>query len=1086
MMSTTDVAGLFQSQNSMFMGQNSYAQQIGVSRGGGGAPSYSPASSFGGHSAGSGAAGFGMSAMGGIAQLGAGMAFDPFGAFIGGAAGAMGRGGLGAMMAGGAAAALPMMPIAIGAQMAIGAGVRGGQQQNAITQQLGGYNFMNSGSRTGQGFSRGDAQQVGDSIRQLSHIPEMMSSVDELTKLMPKLKASGVMSGVKSANEFQQRFKEAVSTIRDMSKVLGTTMEEAEQFFSHSRSVGFTGRSGQLRNTLNAQLTSGLTGMSTGQVMGLQQSGAAMATQVGARRSLGATAVTNMAQTLGRAQQEGRLSEGALEDMTGLQGGEAVQAASQRMTEAMYNFSQRSPVGKLMMAGLAKFDKNGKAVGLDDNLVRQFQSGAIGVDELKKRASGLTNDQKISFTQRQAGTLAMDLAGKVGIGGVGSIFQNLLGGRGTDADRLVMGRNTGLNEGEVDVAMSLSGMGMGDEQGMGQMAKLRAREASFKDRTDPATILKRMKTKLHASLLGGIEQAGAQIFTSLGKEYDSFVDEIVGRHIVTLSKEGTANLQKAMSGGSKKELYDMFSAASGLKQEPASSRKFGMGDAFTLLSQGAGSLFTNQGQSALGKLATGSEFLAGLQSNGMSTGRDAVGKLEHGQKLIGDLKAAQALDSGSGLDAEGKAAMADAQGVVRSIAAGIEGFDDMDADKKLDVLRSGIKSRLRMMGGNDEGSMKLKRAMKAAARGGAKDDITGVIGGTRGIEESMAGALGGSTDQFYGVKEAAKLNKLADEKLKDAGLGEGTISLIKSSPEAKKALNLAQSNEKVRAAIMKGDVDALKAEGISVGPNEMDALKKGLREVERAGGSSEGKAALKGAFEIYETARKNGDLKAIQGAFNETAGDINNNIRGLAESDKTMDTKALKDVASAMAKFGSGEGDAKQNFEAVGASISALSAAIANEKDPEKKAKLISAGGSLGESIGGAQRVAGSLKGKVTQDELLMKFGLNKNDKGARDMLSRAGVLEGSGGEIGRGVDAKDLANKVAGYKGMGAVAGGRQELAGEDSLPKTLKDINKTISQNTAVMTLLANKGGAGINKESIADTQKMLSEAGKSDGVQ
>lgn len=1078
MLSSTDVAGLFQSQNSMFMGQNSYAQQIGVSSSR--APSFSPAASFSGSAGGSRAAGLGMSAIGAGAQLGAGMMFDPFGSFLGGAAGAMGRGGLGAMMGGGMAAALPMIPLAIGAQMTIGAGIRGGQQQNQIASALGGYNFMNSQSRTGQGFTRQDAQQVGDSIRQLSHIPEMMSSVEELTKLMPKLKASGVMSGVRSAQEFQSRFKEAVGTIRDMSKVLGTTMEEAEQFFAHSRSVGFTGRAGQLRNTLNAQLTSGLTGMSTGQVMSLQQAGAGMATQVGARRSLGATAVTNMAQTLGKAQQEGRLSEGALEDMTGLQGGEAIQAASQRMTEAMYNFSQRSPVGKLMMAGLAKFDKSGKAIGLDDSLVRQLQSGAIGIEDLKRRASNLTNDQKISFTQRQAGTLAMDLAGKVGIGGVGTIFQNLVGGKGTDADRLVMSRNTGLNESEVDVAMSLGGMGMGDEQGMGQMARLRAREASFKERTDPSAILKRMKTKLHASLLGGIEQAGSQIFTSLGKQYDEFVDDIVGRHIVSLSKEGTANLQKAMSGGSKKELYDMFSAASGLKQESATSRKFGMGDVFNL-SQGFSSLFTSGGRDSLSKLTTGSDFLASLQSNALSTGRDAVGKQEHGDRLIGDLKAAQALDTGSGLDAAGRAAMQDAQGIVRGIAGGIEGFDDMDADKKLDMLRSAIKSRLKMMGGNDEGAKKLKKAMEAATRGGAKDAITGLIGGTGALEESMAGVLGSGTGQFYGVKEAAKLNAMADEKLKDAGLGDGTISLIKSNPEAKKALNLAQSNEKVRSAIMKGDVEALRAEGISVGPNDMAALRTGLREVEKAGETGSGKAALKGAFEIYDAARKNGDLKAIQGAFNETAGDINNNIRGLTETDKNVNTSSLKNLATALAKFGSGEGNARENFEAVGTSISAYSKAIREAKTDDERSKLIAAGGSLGESIGGAQTIAKGLSGKVTQDQLLQKFGFSKSDKGAREMLARAGVLEGSGGVIGKGVDAQDLADKVAGYKGMAAVAAGRTEMAGETSLPKTLDKLNKTIDLNTAALVVFSSGEKGKLNKDMVDKSVAALNETGK-----
>lgn len=1077
----------------MFMGQNSYAQQIGVSRGHA-APSYAPAAGFGSGSAGgSRAAGFGMSAVGAAAQMGAGLAFDPFGAFLGGAAGAMGRGGLGAMMGGGMAAALPMMPLAMAAQVGIGGFIRGGQQQNQVSQQLGSYNFMNSGARSGQGFSRQDSQQIGDSIRSLAHIPEMMTSVEELTKLMPKLKASGVMSGVKSAQEFQQRFKEAVGTIRDMSKVLGSTMEEAEQFFSHSRSVGFTGRSGQLKNTLNAQLTSGLTGMNTGQVMQLQSAGAGLATQVGARRSQGATAVTNMAQTIGKAQQEGRIAAGALEDMTGLQGGEAVQAASQRMTEGMYNFSQNSSVGKLMMVGLTKFDKDGKAIGLDDDRVRQLQSGAIGINELKRYGSGLTNSQKISFMHRKSGSLAMDLAGKVGAGGVSDIFQNLLGGRGTDADRMMFSKHTGFNEQESDVAFSMGGMGMGDEQGMGQMSKLRAREAAFKERTDPGMILKRMKTKLHSSLLGGIEQAGAQVFTDLGKQYDSFVDEVVSRHIVTLSKEGTAALQKAMSGGNNKELTEMFAKASGLKAGSAANRKFGMGDALALGSQGMGAMFTDSGQTAIGKLTSGSEIMAGFQrlSTSTSSGRDAQGKFEYGEKLIGGMKDAKALDTGSGLDAEGKAAMLAARGDVRSIAAGIEGFDDMDADEKYRRLSNAIESKMQSdmvqthQGvGMGEAGARLHKAMAAGRKGGAKTGMAGLIGGTKGLNESMTGVLGSSDDvgQFYGVKEAAKLNKMGDEAMEKAGLTT-TLALVKSNPNAKKALSLAQSGtaegEKVRDAIKSGDFQALNDMGIQVGANDVEALKKSLIEMEKNGSTKEGKEAMKGAFDIYDAARQNSDVTVIQGAFKETAKGINDNLKGLAEGEGS---KALASVATAMdvvAKGGSGEGWGK-DIDAIRSSMTAYSKALSDPKlSSGEKNKLIRAGGALGGVVSSAQRVTKSLKGNESQDQLIKAYGLDDSAK-SREMLAGVGVGAGSG--MNSGVDRKALENAVAGYKGAATIAAaGKSEMAGETALPKTLEKLNKTIDLNTAALVVFANENGAKLGKDVVEKSTAALNETGK-----
>lgn len=1116
-MNSNDISQMFGSQNSMFAGQNAYAQQIGVAPpvfgqsglnawggggmgGGHGSPySYSPSAAMGGgYGGGNKFAGIGMSAFGGAASFGAGMALDPFGAFLGGAAGGLARGGLGAALGGGMAASLPVMPLAFAAQAGIGAFMRGGQQQSAMNTTLGqNFNFFNPNSRTGSGFTRDDAKSIGDSVRGLAHIPEMMSSVEELTRLMPKLKASGVMQGVKSASEFQSRFKEAVSTIRDMSKILGSTMEEAEQFFAHSRSVGFTGRSSQLRNTLNAQLTSGMTGMSNGQVMQLQQAGANMATQVGARRSLGATAVTNMAQTLGAAQRDGRIKEGMLEDMTGLQGGDAVQATAQRMTEAMYNFSQRSPVGQAMMLGLTKFDKDGKAIGLDQARVRGLQNGTLDINDLKRFGSSLTNSQKISFTHRKAGTLAMELAGQVGAGGAFDIFNKMLGGKGTDATQMIMGRHTGLNEQEMDVAASLSGAGMGDQENMQQMAKLRQQEAKFRERTDPSTILRRLKTRLHASTLGGFEQAGAKIFTELGKVYDSFVDDVVGRHVVTLSKEGADGLARAMSGGSKKDLTDMFEAASGLKKASGNS-KFNISDSMRSMLD------------PLGLMNDGSAMKAFIQKEDFSNGMDALGGAVFENQMVGGERNANYLNTGlaKGLTAEGAAAMGDAKSVMRGIQGGIEHFDEMDNKTKLEALREGIKQKIAPSvgyvnsdedldmilakgdGNYSDDTKKLLKAMKASRGAGAKDYLSGVVSGTQGefdpsdTTQVDFGDVGGADlGKYYGTKQAERLSKDALAGLQSAGLKDTTISLVTSNPEARKLLADARTDEKVRSAMNRGDTSALEAMGYRVKESDLKTLKEGLRDIDNVG-SANGKA-LADAFSNYDKAEKVGNGSVVLNAFHEKAGDISRSARELKKSGfKGAGLASLEKVASAMQKFSSGEGSAGENFDAMQASLSQLAKDIGSATGKEKD-QLIAASGGIGDAIASTQAQAKGLSGSVSQKSLIDRFKLGDSPE-VRRMLANAGVEDGIGATVGGkgGIDAAELVRKITGFKTSAKIAGdGKKDMAGaegEDKLLGTLTKINTTLDKNTAALVLAANKFGSGITDEMKDKAIATLNETG------
>lgn len=592
----------------MFMGQTQFAQNIGISNPGlslaswGTDPrqrAFGQQGTMGGHapvsyaSGGMGGPGYGGGSKfaGSALSWGAGgasgllsLAANPIGAFMGG----MGMGGAGTtgfmhgaadlmgasgatrglgMMAGGGlmggafAAGATFLP-AYAAQKAIGAYAGGAQQQQMIQTQLGGFQFQNSQSRTGQGFSREDALQIGNQVRSIAHIPEMMTSVEELTRLIPKLKSAGVMSGVRDAAEFNARFRESVKTLREVSRVMGSTMEEASKFFEHSRSVGFLGRTDQLKNVMNVQFTAGQTGMSEQQVMQLQQGGAQMAVGRGIRRSVGATAVTNMAQMFGRGMQSGRIGQSDLEDMTGAQGEAAVGAAAQQMTEKLARFAESTGAGKASMMGLAEFDEKGRYVGINKELARKYAAGEVTKEDLMRRVANFTGQQKIAAT-RKVGSMAIEFAGATGPGGAMSFMANVLaeGGHTGESAKYMMQRY-GFSEVEVDVMSQMQGMqGMGGEERQKKaFERKRQMEADIQDRTDPSKIMARIGTKMKSGLgLQRAEEEGAKMFSVIGKAYDEFVDDVVGRYSVGLSEKGAQRLlQSFQSQKGKDDMKALF------------------------------------------------------------------------------------------------------------------------------------------------------------------------------------------------------------------------------------------------------------------------------------------------------------------------------------------------------------------------------------------------------------------------------------------------------------------------------------------------------------------------------------------------
>lgn len=1159
MANSYEIAQMFAQQNSMFMGSNQFAQSLGVPsppmfnqvgtggqgvgatgfgapRGPGGGFSwgqpgwsgYGPGNTISsGLMAGAGAAFTGGSmALGAASMFGmlgkAGAVMDPL------AWGSRAFGMMGGGLAGGAAAAGAMaLPVAAG--LAIQHGVQsfvgGGQQQAQMNTMLGNqYQFFNPTSRTGAGFTRDDAKSIGDMTRSLSHLPEMMTSYEELTKVMGKLKSSGAMQGVRSAADFQARFREAITTIRDTAKILGTTMEEAEQFFTASRGAGFYGRGAQLKNVMAAQFTSGLTGATVGQVASMQQGGADMAMQFGARRGLGATAVTNIAQNIALAQREGRLREGAVEDVTGMQGPEAQLALSQRMFSGMMRFGQTA-AGRLAMAGMMKYEGD-RAVGVDEDMAKRFNQGLISVDELKARASRLTDKQKISYTARQSDLIA-SLAGQIGPGGAYGMMKSVLGeGRGEEATNLVMQRLTGMSAGEIDIAQGMQGVSGEGEQG--QFARFRQRQAAHRERTDPSAVLQKVKTRLHAATFGKLEQLGANVQTSIAKTIDQFFDDVVGREVSTLTEDRAKAIAQAFSGSQSQEARDMLKSLTKLDSKGFAGPAGGGGGLAGLVTgRGTGSSLARVGLAGLaggpglgmitGGLQAAREFggpesaMARLMAN-ISGGQTAGQEREAIAKIFGT---ADLTKQGALADrlATGKIAGGGAQRAVAKILFSEEMTGKTESQRMQAVvggLRDQVKDIIKKFPPglrSEEDWAKLddstienlakdyklsddEKALMKSYSAASKNRVGGMnvyaqMAAASGMGANFAALLGGTGTL---TEQKAELTKrqtaIADQAAKTIG-AEATGMLASGNKKKRDMLKAAFQDKDLYQALSQQGNDTevrlkLAAAGIDASARDISELRSAAAGFSKTGASVQ--EAMKTIEQYTEVANQLAGTEAREQIADTGAKLLANTQKG------TQAGEAQKRVANALIAIGQ-KGYTKEAAEEYRAAFSAYSKTLGGLKGAELESAL-TAGGEAAQQAYGATRIAERFKDKsfknveeaakalgVTAEDVAgVGFQSGKLSKDQLERLSTTGaatrqLIGGMGGGAGGAGGAKSEQQQM-----VDAIGQLNKNQAGIATLLATLSndpDIKKKLTQVMSDMKETGSAGAGGKTNPGGAETK-------------
>jgi hypothetical protein len=1106
MPTSAEIAQQIQDQQNWFMQQNAMASQIGMSPmaygggGGGGVmpghPGMSPMP--GGFSFAPRNNGMAMGNRG-SAMLGSAMGAAPmFASVMGGSSvltnpisgfmAARGLGmGIGASMG---AAGMMMAPLAA-AGAAVGMGVQGMQQQSMVGSAISNYNFSNPQAIGGQGFNRQDAMAIGKQVRQLQMIPELMTSFEEITKILPQLKNVGVMQGVRDAAEFNKRMKESITTIREVSKILGTTMEDATEFFAHSRRVGFLGRTDQIRNTMNAQVTMSATGMDRATLMKMQEQAASAGTAIGGSRALAVEGVNAIGTRLGLQVRGNPGLQSTIQNITGMGGEEGIAAMSGMLLNAGQRISGTS-AGRFMMAGFMKVGENGE-VDLDEKLMERHRRGEISMDQV--RQMGMRNMGNRDFVKKFEGrqtTLGQKFAGA---GGIENMSQMLYGAFGEDEDaaRVVMQNQYGMSEQMVDYQLQ----GMRDERsGVAEERRSTQHviERNARRRMNSAQGLGTRVGKSISNVFEPLKQAGADLGNRVGSTIDEVTQDLMGDFVVTASADAKSALIEGLTGRDGKEAMKK-AFGDGLKEAKKGGRGgyndsiFSQALAMSTLAQGGTDINKNltsqvselMGYSGSGSLSTlvgeawgGSELGSWVKSIGSNTtGRSAQGALNKYGEMFGlgstgatqeglqkRLQQMSGADTWTGFSAKPTAEMgagaAAAAEIIRDLAANNEEYQGATEQKRFEMAQKAIQYSQ---------NKDVRGARKAIdALGGSVDSSTAVfMGAQQHLKGSGAAA---KLDKFGDLgaegMDATKVAQMQRDASSDMAsrFGADNAAVLMKSASARSVLSdlttmkEGKDKDELKIALANGDAEAVrKLTGKSLTKEEMTAASRGFKEGQsmRAGDLIGQGPKAADVLATFDKSQRAGNSLALKESTSAAKEEIDKQFR----DDKTPLGAAMKAYGAALSDLGSNLDDpSKQEAfkKAVDSTASAIEALKGQEKDdamakldPTMRAAVARRAGTKG----GLAKLTS--KGSATVSEIAKATGLS--EKFITDTLR-----PGGDGKTNIALDAATTAKleKAAGQAGAAGAA-----IGGAEATNRVAKENQQLVLMKTMTEALIKIAGG-------------------------
>jgi len=292
-------------------------------------------------------------------------------------------GGIGGIARGIGLGAVGMLPgLAIGGaiQYAGGKMMEGAEFRNqAMGFMQDQFRFTNPAARGGYGFGQAGMES---NVRMLHEMgtERMGTTPQEMLGIMQGATSQGVFRGVRDAKEFQAKFKETVSALKEIAQTFNTTLAEAMPMFGEARRQGFwtpqdvTRHVQQIRQV---QATTGLSAQQAQQYTGMiGQSAQAIGGSAQQGSMMGARAIS----LAGAATFAGTISQQQLQNMGMGTGAEGTANLAQMMGGMTSRFAS-SRVGRWTLA--AMMGRNGS---LDPEMMEKFARGELGVGAIQRLA----------------------------------------------------------------------------------------------------------------------------------------------------------------------------------------------------------------------------------------------------------------------------------------------------------------------------------------------------------------------------------------------------------------------------------------------------------------------------------------------------------------------------------------------------------------------------------------------------------------------------------------------------------------------------------------------------------------------------
>lgn len=613
---------------------------------------------------------------------------------------------LGAGLSGIGAATGMTLPMAatfgamIPAQLAL-SGMASGAQQLGQVQNMMDNNFgsrVNMGGRFGFGVGRQDSLNMTEAIRSLKSVPEMMTSMGELQNVLGKVSQMGILQGVRSATEFKTKFTSMVGALREISKNLGSTLEETLPFLQSSVRQGFLDPKEIQRNVqLGVSGTSVGIGMSRQRMFGLQEQGANLVRQMGGDSRVGGMGARDIATSISVAQNMGVLSQQDITRITGKVGEEGVADLSQRFMSAQARLFQQKGAGRFITAALADRDDEGIFTGkLNQDMLRKLRTNQLGGDELMKMGmknlSGMSDEQALSFENAMARGMGAEAGSLAGMSGGATAMNAILermGADNTQAKRRILQSITGMSQAETDSMLRLAENAANvQRQKNSEMVDATTRDRSvafFKENMTLSGTMHHAGTALQSVFVDPFTSYGANVATRMGERYDDVMDQFI-----TGSGASKANMLLNPLEIAKNVGYTLF----GNRDTYRSTQRRLSGTLGSILTgdqsvaQGMGSLDITAGFQEKG---LGGAISDGVANIGLAAGASAAGTaasagllggglLAKGAgMLLGGIPAAAVLGTGAVVSTLNSAYSGYDEDEMRNIFGGVRSIDQLNA-----------------------------------------------------------------------------------------------------------------------------------------------------------------------------------------------------------------------------------------------------------------------------------------------------------------------------------------------------------------------------------------------------------------------